>query len=160
MKKITNRLTIMIVIAMIACACSSDKKPRATQSSDHILKQVSEVKAIGKIIPTEDWALIASSTPALIKEVLVKEGDTVTKGQILIKLEQGNAPLDIKQEQAKLNSIKAQNAISLEDIHRGKLKVQELQDKYETSKQLFSKNAETREVMEIDYSNWRQEELY
>jgi multidrug resistance efflux pump len=159
MKKITNRLTIMMVIAMIAGACSSDKKPKATQSSDQILKQVSEVKAIGKIIPAEDWALIASTTPALIKEVLVKEGDSVTKGQILIQLEQGNAPLDIKQELAKLNSIKAQNAISLEDIHRGKLHVQELQDKYETSKQLFSKNAETREVMETDYSNWRQEEF-
>lgn len=159
MKKITNRLAYISVIVMLILACDSGKKPKATQSNDQILQHVTEVKAIGKVIPAEDWAIIASSTPALIKQVLVKEGDTVKTGQLLIQLEQGNVALDVKQAETKLNSLKAENAIALDNIRKAEVHVKELKDKYETSKQLFSKNAETREVLETDYSNWHQEEF-
>lgn len=158
MKKIIDSICIVTGIAIITIACSSDKKPKVVQSNDELLAEISAVKAIGKIIPSEDWAIIASTTPALIKKMWVKEGDTVQSGQILIQLDQGSSDLDIKQAEVKLSSIKAENTASFEDIQKAQLRLRELQDKYETSKRLIAQSAETREVMEADYSNWRQQE--
>lgn len=158
MKKIINRIALTTAIVMITMACTSDKKPKTSHTNKQILQDVTQIKAIGKIIPSEDLAIIASTTTAIIKQVLIKEGDTVQAGQLLVLLDKGNITLDIKQEQTKLRATITDNKIVLEDVEIAKLNLKELQAKYETSKRLFAQNAETREVMETDHTNWRQQE--
>ncbi|TCR09057.1 CusB/HlyD membrane fusion family barrel-sandwich protein [Sphingobacterium sp. JUb78] len=144
---------------MMTMACTSDKKPKTSHTNKQILQDITEIKAIGKIIPSEDWAIIASTTAAIIKQVLIKEGDTVQAGELLVLLDKGNITLDIEQEQTKLNAAVTENRTTVEDIEKANLNLKELQAKYETSKRLFAQNAESKEVMETDLTSWRQQEL-
>lgn len=147
------------MLSVLATACTSDKKEEENaKSNTDILQEVTEVKAIGKVVSADDYAVIASATAGQINNILVQEGDSVQKGQLILKLGAGNSSLDIEEAKAQLNSLRAQNKTVTEDIAKAEIYVQELKEKYETSKALFAKNAETKEKLDTDYSNWQQQE--
>lgn len=147
------------MLSVLATACTSDKKEEEnTKTNAEILQEVTEVKAIGKVVSADDYAVIASATAGQINNILVQEGDSVQKGQLLLELGAGNSSLDIEEAKAQLNSLRAQNKTVTEDIAKAEIYTQELKEKYETSKTLFAKNAETKEKLNADYSNWQQQE--
>lgn len=159
MKKIINNLSLILLLGSLTYACSSDKKEKEnSKTNEQILQEVNEVKAIGKVVPAEDYAIISSATAGRIANLFVQEGDSVQKDQILFELESGNSSLDVKQATAQLNSLRAQNKTIAEDIAKAEIYAKELKEKYETSKLLVAKNAETKEKLETDYSNWQQQE--
>lgn len=147
------------MLSVLATACTSDKKEEEnTKTNAEILQEVTEVKAIGKVVSADDYAVIASATAGQISNILVQEGDSVQKGQLLLELGAGNSSLDIDEAKAQLNSLRAQNKTVTEDIAKAEIYAQELKEKYENSKALFAKNAETKEKLDADYSNWQQQE--
>lgn len=147
------------MLSVLATACTSDNKEEDnTKTNAEILQEVTEVKAIGKVVSPDDYAVIASATAGQINNILVQEGDSVQKGQLLLELGAGNSSLDIEEAKAQLNSLRAQYKTVTEDIAKAEIYVQELKEKYETSKALFAKNAETKEKLDADYSNWQQQE--
>lgn len=157
----TNRifyilLTSMLFVALFSCG---NKKEEKQQSNKEILEEIKEIKAIGKVVSAKDWTIISSNTSARIKELMIKDGDSVSKGQLLMQLEAGNTDLDVQQAQAQLNSLNKENRTILEDIRKARVYADELKDKYETSKRLYEQDAETKEKMTTDYSNWQQQEL-
>jgi len=146
----------MLFVAFSSCG---NKKEEKQQSNKEILEEIKEIKAVGKVVSAKDWTIISSNTSARIKELMVKDGDSVSKGQLLMQLEAGNTDLDVQQAQAQLNSLNKENRTILEDIRKAKVYADELKDKYETSKRLYEQEAETKEKMTTDYSNWQQQEL-
>ena len=157
----TNRIFYILLTSMLFVALSScgNKKEEKQQSNKEILEEIKEIKAVGKVVSAKDWTIISSNTSARIKELMVKDGDSVSKGQLLMQLEAGNTDLDVQQAQAQLNSLNKENRTILEDIRKAKVYADELKDKYETSKRLYEQDAETKEKMTTDYSNWQQQEL-
>lgn len=146
-------------MSILFAACSSDENQKENaKTNKQILQEINEIKAIGKVVPAHDYAIISSTTTGKINKILIKEGDSVQQGQLLLELETGNSSLEIQQAQAQLNSLRAQNKTIAEDIVKAEINAQELKNKYETSKTLLAKNAETREKVETDYSNWQQQE--
>src|SRR5690606_16830485 len=104
------------------------------------------------------WVQISSPVSAEIKEIRVKEGDEVEQGQVLMILKENSEELDVAQSQAQLESLKAAHQTNLSDLAKQDIILQELKSKYETSKALFAKNAETKEKVENDLSNLKQQE--
>jgi multidrug efflux pump subunit AcrA (membrane-fusion protein) len=159
MKKIINKFHFMLLLSVLTAACSSDKKEEEnTKTNTEILQEVNEVKAIGKVVPADDYAVIASAIAGQINKIFVQEGDSILKDQLLFELATGNSSLDVEEAKAQLNSLRAQNKTVTEDILKAEIYAQELKDKYETSKTLYAKNAETKEKLDADYSNWQQQE--
>ena len=147
------------MLSVLATACSSEKKEEEnTKTNEQILQEVNEVKAIGKVISADEYAVIASATAGQISKILLEEGDSVQKDQLLFELAAGNSSLDVQEARAQLNSLRAQNRTISEDIAKAEIYAQELNDKYETSKSLYAKNAETKEKLDADYSDWQQQE--
>jgi len=161
MKMTTNRIFHVLFTSILFVALSScgNKKEEKQQSNKEILQEIKEIKAIGKVVSAKDWTIISSNTSARIKQLLVKDGDSVSKGQLLMQLEAGNTDLDVQQAKAQLNSLNKENKTITEDIRKAKVYADELKAKYETSKRLFEQDAETKEKMSTDYSNWQQQEL-
>ena len=157
----TNRIFYVLFTSILFVALSScgNKKEEKQQSNKEILQEIKEIKAVGKVVSAKDWTIISSNTSARIKQLLVKEGDSVSKGQLLMQLEAGNTDLDVQQAKAQLNSLNKENKTITEDIRKAKVYADELKAKYETSKRLFEQDAETKEKMSTDYSNWQQQEL-
>ncbi|MCT8757351.1 HlyD family type I secretion periplasmic adaptor subunit [Glaesserella parasuis] len=64
----------------------------------------------GSIIPTSREQVIQSLDPGILKEMLVKEGDTVDKDQVLLKLDDTRSSAILRESQAKVENLEALSA--------------------------------------------------
>jgi len=76
-----------------------------------MLAQVDEVThGQGKVIPSSKMQVIQSSEPATIKELLVRSGQQVQKGQLLARLDDTQSSADVGQLQAENSALEARAA--------------------------------------------------
>ena len=61
----------------------------------------------GRIIPSSREQIVQSLDPGTIQEMLVKEGDTVEKGQILLRLDDTRSSAILRESQAKVENLEA-----------------------------------------------------
>ena len=146
----------MILTALIGC--KNEKKKQEEQEKAKLSAIYGSVIAIGKVLPEGGWVQISSPISAEVKEIMVKEGDVVEQGQVLMTLKENTEGLDLAQSQSQLESLKAQHQASTKDLAKQEIILKELMSKYETSRSLFTKNAETRENVDKDFSNVKQQE--
>lgn len=150
---------MLLLCGIVITACGGQNQSEETsRTNEQILAEISEVQAIGKVAPADDWAIISSPVAARIQHILVAAGDTVAQGQPLLLLEPGNAALDIAEAEARLASVQADNRSTLEELGKAQVQATELKAIYETSQLLLEKGAETREKTASDLSNWKQQE--
>ncbi len=147
----------MILTALIGC--KSEKKKKEEQEKAKVSAVYGSVIAIGKVLPEGGWVQISSPVSAEVKDIMVKEGDEVEQGQVLITLKENKEGLDLAQSQSQLESLKAQHQVNIRDLAKQEIILKELMSKYETSRSLLAKNAETRENVDKDLSNVKQQEV-
>ncbi len=146
----------MILTALIGC--KNEKKKQEEQEKAKLSAIYGSVIAIGKVLPEGGWVQISSPISAEVKDIMVKEGDVVEQGQVLMTLKENTEGLDLAQSQSQLESLKAQHQASTKDLAKQEIILKELMSKYETSRSLLAKNAETRENVDKDLSNVKQQE--
>ncbi len=146
----------MILTALIGC--KNEKKKQEEQEKAKLSAIYGSVIAIGKVLPEGGWVQISSPISAEVKDIMVKEGDVVEQGQVLMILKENTEGLDLAQSQSQLESLKAQHQASTKDLAKQEIILKELMSKYETSRSLLAKNAETRENVDKDLSNVKQQE--
>lgn len=146
----------MILTALIGC--KNEKKKQEEQEKAKLSAIYGSVIAIGKVLPEGGWVQISSPISAEVKDIMVKEGDVVEQGQVLMTLKENTEGLDLAQSQSQLESLKAQHQASIKDLAKQEIILKELMSKYETSRSLLAKNAETRENVDKDLSNVKQQE--
>lgn len=158
---VTTRVTFSIASFLVltalltGCGGSEKEEPR---TQEEILAEVKVVQAIGKVMPEGDWALVSSPVSARILELNVQEGDTVEAGQVLLVLERGTADLGLEEIRARLVGLEAEQQSTREELEKARIRAEELNKVYQTSQQLLTRQAETRERVDADYSNWQQQE--
>jgi len=115
------------------------------------------------IIKTKDQRNIVSNLPYNINEVLVKEGDKVSEGDVLVKLDTKDleykiktAEINLELEKQRLKNMedKAENGVSTFELEtaleNAKLNYENAQEKLESSKKLFEAGAISKTVLEAD----------
>lgn len=140
---------------LVSCGASEQEVAR---TQEEILAEVDMVQAVGKVMPEGDWATLSSPVSARILELRVQEGDPVEEGQVLLVLESGTADLGLDEIRARLRSLEAEQQSTQAELEKARVRAEELSKVYQTSQQLFTRQAETRERVEADYSNWQQQE--
>ncbi len=101
---------VVIVIVLVVIAATQSKKQHAfkVQVEKPELRNITEViTANGKIQPEKE-VKISADVSGEITELLVKEGDKVTKGQMLLKINPEIYVSQIERMEASLNASKAQ----------------------------------------------------
>ena len=154
---ITTALTTVLAAGLLLSSCGGDKEPES-RTQEEIMNEVNTIKAIGKVVPEDGWSIVSSSTEGIILRLEVQEGDTVSQGQLLMVLDPGNAELDVLEAQARLRSLEEEGRSTTQDLNKARISAEDLRKIYETSQRLFARNAETREKVDTDYSNWQQQE--
>lgn len=81
----TNRLFLFLLIALLLSACGAAKPETPTPQVSSPVIADKTIIAEGRLEPV-NFAEVAFNTGGVISEVLVKEGDRVKKGQVLIRL--------------------------------------------------------------------------
>jgi len=115
MKNIINLTLIGMLLLMVSCGDSETKMEVSEDKiSSDIPVKTERVKAYsfhhfievsGSVEPIE-YAFISPESPGQIKEILVSEGDRVSKGQVLIKLNSSVVDGQIQQVQSQLDLAK------------------------------------------------------
>ena len=160
MRKIINSLGVvaysMLFLGLFGCNNAEKEKTKENQAAVSPVYQ--HVIAIGKVLPEDGWVQISSAISAEVKEIFVKEGDEVEQGEILMKLKESSVGLDIKQSEAQLESLRSQHQSSISDLAKEEIIFEELRSKYEITKALYERNAETKENAQKDLSNLKQQQ--
>jgi HlyD family secretion protein len=106
---------VALLIAVIGVYASTvySKRGVITVQTGTVVKQdlTSLVTASGEIKP-KNYINIGANAQGQITELLVKEGDSVRKGQLLAKLENVQPTADVDMQKAVINSSEADSAAS------------------------------------------------
>lgn len=160
MKKIINNIPLIAFcsFSLLASSCSNKKEREEKDRNADSTLTFSSIIGVGKVVPADGWLQISSPITASVAAINVQEGDTVSKGQLLVQLREDETALDAAQAQATLESLRATHQSQVEDLQREEISLKQLREKYETSNELYRKNAETRENLELDLANYQQQE--
>lgn len=159
MKKIiNNNYLYFILIALVCTSCKQKAAKETEKTSELVLQEVKQVLAIGKVTSTEGIGIISSPNTGILQQINIKEGDSVKQGQVLMTLKEDTESLNLSQANTQLKSLQANRQQQVEELKKEQFQLENLEQKYQTSKRLFDKNAETRENVDNDYSSWRQQQ--
>ena len=109
---------------------------------------------------------MVSDLPYVIQEVVFKEGDKVSEGDILLKLDVKGleykietAELSLEMERQRLKNLERQlsessNTLEIEkNLENARLAYENAQTKYENSKTLYDAGAVSKEMLDSDEAN-------
>ncbi len=98
---------IGLICLVLFSACEIQAPPEVTPV--FVEKDTALVAVTGRIAPAV-WSTVGPQISGMVAEVLVAEGDKVTAGTVLIRLDDTDARLAVQQAEAALNTAKTQLA--------------------------------------------------
>jgi multidrug efflux pump subunit AcrA (membrane-fusion protein) len=105
MKPYTKIIVWIVVSALVLSGCGSlGEEPTATPESSRDEDFNPIISATGVVVP-ELWATLSMPGQGLVVETLVGEGDHVTAGQALARLDITDAQLNVEQAEADLAAV-------------------------------------------------------
>jgi membrane fusion protein (multidrug efflux system) len=156
-KKIIIGLVLILVVVFFIFKSGKPVKP-AAKAEDMVFLNTSDVSVVklGKVddilaftgdLSALNQAVISSEVDAVVKKVLVQEGQLVTKGQTLAVLDDTNVVQEVSQQQALLSSAKARFELDKKKLEKqkalydegfiSKIAYDELQTNYQASLELI-----------------------
>jgi len=147
-KKKKNRLLIilisavalLLVFAFVGKQAGWIGKEKATEVELTKVKKaeiIEKVSASGKVQP-EVEVKISPDVPGEIIELHVKEGDSVVKGQLLVKIRPDNYMSAVDQARAAVNNNQASVAQANVQLSRAKVQLSRAEIEYKRNKKLFA----------------------
>ncbi len=123
-------ITLLVVaLLVIAAAIFSNREPEGTKVFTENAEQRSvqeTVSASGKIFPQTE-VKISSDVSGEIVELYVEEGDSVTAGQLLAKIDPDTYQSQVQRGVATVNSAKASQANSRSQIESARAQVAQIE---------------------------------
>jgi len=153
-------ILIITSFALILSGCSKDSamdvEPEKVVPVNVALSQMEDLEEYqsfpGQVVAVDEVSLSAKMG-GKVEQILVKEGDKVRAGQVLIKLEQKDVVSQLNQAEAGLDAAKAQSS-SLENaqlpqqiaqlesaLNQAKANFENVRENYERMKSLYSEGA-------------------
>lgn len=107
------------------------------------------VRGKGKVIPDSSTQIIQSLEAGIIKEILVREGDTVAKGDVLLKLHDAQIAATYEQERTKRQTLRA-SIVRLLAEARGREELDFPEDLEATEPELVETEQELFQLRRVD----------
>jgi multidrug efflux pump subunit AcrA (membrane-fusion protein) len=102
---------VIIILSLLLAGCSSAEKGAAPTPESGGTKDFGAViSATGVVVP-EQWAALSARSQAVVVEVLVTEGEQVSAGQLLVRLD-GQAAAQANLSASQYELINAQQALA------------------------------------------------
>lgn len=87
MKHYARHLYVIVILSLLLVGCGSGEQNTAsTPEPDGAQNFGAVISATGVVVP-EQWASLSARSQGVIKEVLVTEGERVSTGQVLVRLD-------------------------------------------------------------------------
>ncbi len=161
----------LFVLLVVAAAIKARQKPKGEEvTAEKVQRRTihETVSASGKIFP-ETEVKISSDVSGEIVELYVKEGDSVTVGQVLAKIKPDEYQSAVEQGQAALNTARAQREISSSsaqsstaqieqfkaDVQRAKAQLEAARNTHNRNEKLYKDGVISTAEHETSLSNLR-----
>jgi len=150
-------LVLIVVAVVVARSSGLIGKKKVTEIFTKKAKKVTiveQVSASGKIQP-EVEVNISPDVSGEIVEVLVQEGDSVVKGQLLLKIRPDNLQAALENSQAVLNSRNAATAQAQASYLQQKANFDRLKIEYERNKKLYDQKVVSQADFQLAEANFK-----
>jgi HlyD family secretion protein len=140
---------LILVSAFSACKGGKSDQAAAPTNKDTLVRpQAAVVDATGRIEPEAGLTDLSSDISGLIRQVLVKEGQTVKKGEPLLILDNTVPGAQVSEAEARLKSQEQELTQAQIRIRDAQNDLQKAQVDFERTKRLADRNAETKEALD------------
>ncbi len=135
-------LAIIAIIAIVVVQNNKAPKGTLVETAKTEVRTIREtVSASGRIYPVTE-VIISSDVSGEIVELYVQEGDSVTKGQILVKIDPEAYVSTVERGEANLNNTRAQVATSRAQIQNGIAQKGEIETQLIQAKRVHDRNVD------------------
>ncbi len=147
---------LFIIVALIAKSkgwIGGVKETEVITAKAKMVSITEKVSASGKIQPEVEVKL-ASDVSGEIRELWIKEGDSVQKGQLLLKVRPDNYQSIVTRTSATLNSQKANLSQTTARLDQSKAQVERTKNEYERVQKLFAAKVASQSELEVALANY------
>lgn len=148
-------LIVLLVVLSKVGAFGKDEGIKVTAEKVQKRTITETVNASGKIFP-EDEVKVSPDISGVITELNVQEGDTVKKGQLLVRIDpdvyniqRSQAASGVAQSQAQVSSVQAQVSNAQAALDALDAQMEQAQRAYDRSKKLFDDKVISRSEMDV-----------
>ncbi|MBK0401553.1 efflux RND transporter periplasmic adaptor subunit [Adhaeribacter sp. BT258] len=137
-----NRLAVFLLFC-IAFSCG--KKEENSTEKPKTSFDPSRVSAIGRIEPAEKIIPLSAEVSGVVKQVLVKAGDSVKAGQKLLEMTTETEAAQVQNDQTTIATRQAEIRASQAEFTSAKTKAANAQQQYQRLQNAYDQGAESRQ---------------
>lgn len=137
--------TFICSIAILFAACGGNEKTAAPTPVQYegAPENVRQIISIGRVEPEQDIISLATQDGGVVRRLLIREGDPVKAGAIVLELEKSVAAAKLPQIRARAATQQAQLTADEKTVAEAEIRLGNLQKMLARSQNLFDKNVET-----------------
>lgn len=146
---------LLIVIPFFIVSCSADYTERVTTENVESRTIVERVTASGKIFPERE-VKISSDVSGEIVELNIVEGDSVSAGQILARINPDTYLSAVERGRANLDNARAQRAVAMASVENARAQKQQIKAQFNNAERMYYRNKMLFEdgiISESEYEN-------
>lgn len=118
-------LFLFVIFALVLAGCSSaEKEPASTPETGEVQDFGAVISTTGIVVP-EQWAALSPRSQGVVAEVLVSEGEQVSSGQTLVRLD-GQSAAQASLSAAQYELLNAQQALDTLKENADEMRAQSL----------------------------------
>lgn len=137
-------LLATLIVGLTACGGESQpKKPAAASPTGIRPARPTEVVGLGRIEPENKLIDLAAPASGIVQRVLVREGQQVRAGQVLLELDHNVEQAQLQEAQGKLATQQARIGASLAEVQRAQVTARNLRRTADRVSGLAAQGAET-----------------
>jgi multidrug resistance efflux pump len=108
-----KKSAIFLMLVLVISACGGKPEESKKKKTDYKLSKIDQLVGIARIEPESKICPIGSEIPGRVVSILVSEGESVKKGQLMMLLDESSEQAQVQQSTSKINT-RQQRVKSLE----------------------------------------------
>lgn len=142
MKAIITSLFLIVLLY----GCSSEKNQTQTTAAISADTQSKIIVATGKVEPETDIIALSAPAAGIVKTIFKKDGDPVTKGELLLVLDDEAEQNKIEEIKMQIQTQRTQVELEQTQLKENEVNLRNQQSLLEKSKRLLQSGAETQQA--------------
>lgn len=141
-------VTIMLIATLASCGGDKKEAADAAKKDSLVIPQATEVVGIGRIEPEGGLINLSSDQTGIIRQLLIKEGDSVRRSQTIMILDNSVQSSQVGEAGRRLETELAQIPVNNAAIAEAEENLRKAEEDLVKTKRLVEKGAETKQKLD------------
>jgi multidrug resistance efflux pump len=149
-REMKKTVFLVLIPVLAGCGSSNEKNDKGLidNSVDTFLVEVSQVVGVGKAEPEKEIVSLAAATGGIVMEIYHDDGDSIKKGEPLVRLDDELENINVAQYKSQYLSQRAQKEMEELNLRDSEVQLANKERLLKSVKGLVDKGAETRQNLD------------